>query len=154
MNLSLTVVSSHMTWECFSFCAWSAMEHWLQTQGCPRWHTCTSLESGHFSDEAGRLGYVTISTYKLSFLIPYIECSLTELVERIWLMIRSLHFSCSDYFINSHNFLPWLCIGMVGRKLILVEGKGYSVCKADQSVPCQSVKKMNFAGHSLSARMC
>ena len=41
------------------------------------------LLSGHFSAEAGRLGYVTISTYKLSFLIPYIECFLTELVERI-----------------------------------------------------------------------
>ena len=41
------------------------------------------LLSGYFSAEAGRLGYVTISTYKLSFLIPYIECFLTELVERI-----------------------------------------------------------------------
>ena len=82
------------------------------------------LRSGHFSAEAGRLGYVTIPTNKLSFLIPYIQCILTELVERIWLMIRSLHFSCRDYFINSHNFLAWLCIGMVWRKLMLVTIKG------------------------------
>ena len=35
---------------------------------------------------------------------------------------------------------------MVGRKLMLVEGKGYSVCKADQSVPVSKCKENEFCG--------
>ena len=45
------------------------------------------LLSGHLSAEAGRLGYVAISIYKFSCLIPYI--SLTEVAERICLMITT-----------------------------------------------------------------
>ena len=45
------------------------------------------LLSEHFSAEAGRLGYVAISIYKLSCLIPYI--SLTEVAETICLMITT-----------------------------------------------------------------
>ena len=34
---------------------------------------------------------------------------------------------------------------MVGRKLMLVEGKGYSVRKADQSVPVSKCKENEFS---------